>query len=167
MKAWILLATPAMSVAFGQKITIEADDSADFLRYKTFKMNEGQLNAKSSALNNDLVRRKIEDGIRKWLTEKGLHDVSAQADLNVRFTLTTPRRNEVDAYPAGRFGQGTRRIRTQYIDGTLAIDLRDVGRKELVWKSIAIRSVDDPTKLADHLDDMVKKSIEKYPPKKK
>ncbi len=166
MEAWILLAALATSVAVGQKITIEADDSADFSHYKTFKMNEGQLNAKSPALNNDLVRRKIEDDIRKYLTEKGLQESSAKPDLNVRFTLTTPRRNEVDAYPAGRFGQGTRRITTRYIDGTLAIDLRDTGQHELVWKSIAVQSVDDPTKLADHLDGMVKKSIEKHPPKK-
>jgi hypothetical protein len=42
---------------FGQKVTIEADDSTDFSRYKTFKMNEGQLDAKSPSLNNDLVRK--------------------------------------------------------------------------------------------------------------
>lgn len=167
MKAWVLPAVLAMSVAFGQKITIEADDSADFSRYKTFKMNEGQLNSKNGALNNDLVRRKLEDAIRRRLVEKGLQEVSEKPDLNVRFTLSSPRRNEVDAYPAGRFGQGTGRVKTQYIDGTLAIDLRDTSQRELVWKSIAIQSVDDATKLADHLDDMVKKSIEKYPPKKK
>jgi hypothetical protein len=166
MKAAILFAVLGLSTVYGQKITIEADDSADFSRYKTFRMNEGQLKAKGPALNNDLIRRKLEDEIRKRLTEKGLKEVSSQPDLNVRFTLTTPRRTEVDNYPAGPYGRANRRVKVQYVDGTLTIDLRDATRRELVWQSVAVQSVDDASKLADRLDDMVKKSIDKYPPKK-
>jgi hypothetical protein len=167
MKAGFLLIVLAMSVAFGQKITIESDDTADFSRYKTFRMTEGDLKAKGPALNNDLIRKKIEEEIRKRLMEKGLREVSAQPDLNVRFSLTTPRRNEVEAYPAGTFGRATRRVKVQYIDGTLAIDLRDTKQRALVWKAVAVQSVDQASKLTDHLEDMVKKSIDKYPPKKK
>jgi hypothetical protein len=166
MKAWIL-AVLAMSAAFGQKITIESDDSADFSRYKTFRLMEGQIKGKNPVLDNDLTRRKIEDAIRKRLVEKGLQEVSAQSDLNVRFNLTTPRRSEVDAYPAGPYGLRTRRTKVVYIDGTLVIDLRDTSRRELVWHSVAVQTVDRPANLTDHLDDMVRKSIEKYPPKKK
>jgi len=165
MKLAILLALLALST-FAQKVTIESDDTVDFSQYKTFSIVNGELNAKSAALNNDLIHRKIEENIRKRLTEKGLTEVSTRPDLNVRFNLGAPRRNERDVVAVGPYG-GVRRVRVVYTDGTLVIDLRDTSRKELVWRSQAVDSESDASKIAGHLDDMVKKSFEKYPPKKK
>jgi len=157
----------AVGPALAQKINIEFDDSAVFERYKTFHIVEGQLNAKAAALNSDLTRRKIENEIRKRLTEKGLMEVASQPDLNVRFTLGSARRTEVETYPAGWRGLGTRRVRVAYTQGTLVINLRDTSRRELVWRSIAVENKNDPIEISKHLDDMVRKSIEKYPPKAK
>jgi hypothetical protein len=157
----------AAGPGLAQKIDVEFDDSADFARYKTFHIVEGQLNAKAAALNSDLTRRRIENEIRKRLVEKGLMEAAAKPDLNVRFTLGSARRKEVEAYPAGWRGLGTRRVRVAYTEGTLVINLRDTSRKELVWQSIAVEDKNDPSQISAHLDDMVRKSIEKYPPKKK
>jgi hypothetical protein len=49
----------------------------------------------------------------------------------------------------------------------LVINLRDMNRKELVWRSVAEEEKNDPMQIAQHLDDMVRKSIDKYPPKTK
>ena len=76
-------------------------------------------------------------------------------------------RNSREAYPAGWRGLGTRRVRVAYTEGTLVINLRDPSRKELVWRSIAVEDKNDPMSISSHLDDMVRKSIDKYPPKKK
>ncbi|MBZ5633833.1 MAG: DUF4136 domain-containing protein [Acidobacteriia bacterium] len=157
----------AMGPALAQKIDIEFDDSANFAAYKTFHIVEGQLNAKAAALNSELTRRKIENEIRKRLTEKGLMEVESKPDLNVRFTLGQARKTEVEAYPAGWRGLGTRRVRVAYTQGTLVINLRDTSRKELVWRAIAVEEKNDPAQISQHLDDMVRKSIEKYPPKTK
>ena len=51
---------------------------------------------------------------------------------------------ETEAFPAG---WGTCIVRVPYAEGTLVIDLRD------------------PAKLQGKLDNMVKKSFDKYPPK--
>ena len=161
-----LLLLLAISPAVAQKIDVEFDDSAIFERYKTFHIVEGQLNAKAAALNSDLTRRKIENEIRKRLTEKGLMEVETKPDLNVRFTLGQARKTEIEAYPAGWRGLGTRRVRVAYTQGTLVINLRDTNRKELVWRSIAVEEKNDPMQISQHLDDMVRKSIDKYPPKK-
>jgi hypothetical protein len=59
-----------------------------------------------AALNSDLTRRKIENEMRKRLTEKGLTEVESKPDLNVRFTLGQARKTEVEAYPAGWRGLG-------------------------------------------------------------
>jgi len=162
----LLLSALVAGRALAQKIDVEFDESAVFERYKTFHIVEGQLNAKAAALNSDLTRRKIENEIRKRLTEKGLMEVESKPDLNVRFSLGQARRTEVEAYPAGWRGLGTRRVRVAYTQGTLVINLRDTSRKELVWRSVAEEEKNDPMQIAQHLDDMVRKSIGKYPPKK-
>jgi len=61
---------------------------------------------------------------------------------------------------------GTRVVRRGYAEGTLTIDLRDAKKHALVWRAIAVEENSDPMKIKDHLTDMVRKSAEKYPPKK-
>jgi len=163
----VLLLGLVAGAAWAQKVDIESDDSVDYSKYKTFRIGEGQLKSKAPSLNSDLTRRKIENEIRKRLIEKGLSEASSQPDLNVMFRLGSARRNEVETFPAGRYGRARRRVASQYTEGTLIIDLRDTSKRELVWRAVAVEEKGDPSKIADHLDDMVRKSIEKYPPKKK
>jgi len=152
--------------AIAQKVTIQSDDGIDFTKYKTFKLMEGQLNAKAPALNNDIIRRNIETAIRRRLGEKGLMEVDAKPELSVRYTLGAPRRNDKEFVGVGPYGR-VRRINVPYTDGTLVIDLRDTNLKELVWQSVTEDKENDPSKIANHIEDMVKKAFEKYPPKKK
>ncbi|MBV9222457.1 MAG: DUF4136 domain-containing protein [Acidobacteriaceae bacterium] len=92
---------------------------------------------------------------------------SGKPDLNVRYTLGTPRGVETEVYPAGWRGWGSRVVRVPYTEGTLVIDLRDSGKNSLVWRAIAREDQKDASKLAAKLDSMVKKAIDKYPPKAK
>ncbi len=154
--------------ARAQKITMEFDQSVDFSKYKTFAIREGQLNSGNPALNSPLVKKQIETDITNDLTAKGLTLVtSGPSDLNIRYTFGAARKTELEAYPAGWYGMGTRYVRVPYAEGTLVIDLRDPTTRSLVWRAIAAEEKSDATKIQGKLDDMVKKSIEKYPPKKK
>ena len=153
--------------AFAQKITVEFDQAVDFTRYKTFAIRGGQLNSLNPALNSELVGKQIEADIESSLTTKGLVKVTGRSDLNVRYTLGTRRNVETEAYPAGWRGLGTRIVRVPYAQGTLVIDLRDPTTRSLVWRAIATDEKRDATKLEGKLHDMVRKSIEKYPSKKK
>jgi hypothetical protein len=92
---------------------------------------------------------------------------SGPADLNVRYTLGAARKTELEAYPAGWYGYGTRIVRVPYTEGTLVIDLRDPGTRSLVWRGIARQDKSDATKIESKLDDMVRKSLDKFPPKAK
>lgn len=153
--------------AFAQKVTVEFDQAADFTKYKTFAIREGRLNSKNPALNSDLVKKQIEADISRYLSAKGLTEVtSGRSDLNVRYTFGSVRKAEVETYPAGWYGLGTRVVRVPYSEGTLVIDLRDPTTRSLVWRAIATEEKSDPTKIEGKLNDMVKKSVEKYPPKK-
>jgi Domain of unknown function (DUF4136) len=157
----LLLAT----AAWAQKINTEFDDVAPFSDYKTFAIRPGRLNSKNPTLNSDLTRKRIETQIRKRLEEKGLHEVADHPDLNVVFTLGSVRKLETETYPAGWRGYGTRVVRVPYAEGTLVIDLRDTSKRSLVWRAVAVEEKSDAMKLQGRLDEMVRKSFDKYPPK--
>jgi Domain of unknown function (DUF4136) len=165
--AVLVLVLSGTNGARAQKITMEFDQTADFSKYKTFAIRNGELNSRNPALNSPLVKKQIEADIEKDLTAKGLTLVAGgPADLNVRYTFGAARRTQVEAYPAGWYGMGTRYVRVPYAEGTLVIDFRDPATRSLVWRAIAAEEKSDPTKIQGKLDDMVKKAISKYPPKK-
>ena len=153
--------------AYGQKVNIEFDQSVDFTKFKTFAIRMGRLNSRNPALNSELVKKQIEADIERSLTAKGLELTTGKSDLNVRYTLGSARRVETEAYPAGWRGWGTRIVRVPYAEGTLVIDLRDPASRSLVWRAIATEEQRDAVKLQGKLDNMVKKSFDKYPPKEK
>jgi hypothetical protein len=154
--------------ASAQKIEVESDQAANFLKFRTFHILEGRLNSRNPSLNSELVRKRLDADIQKYLGAKGLTFLpSGRADLNVRYTLGAVRRAEVEAYPAGWRGWGTRWVRVPYTEGTLVIDLRDTSTRSLVWRAIAREEKANPAKIEGKLDDMVRKSFEKYPPKMK
>lgn len=57
-------------------------------------------------------------------------------------------------------------MRVPYTEGTLVLDLRDPSTRSLVWRAIASEEKSDAAKIEGKLDDMVRKSVERYPPKK-
>src|SRR5579862_4405903 len=83
--AVLALSLLASHVAFAQKITVEFDEAADFGKYKTFAIRDGQLNSRNPALNSELVKKRIDADIERGLTARGLTKVSGPSDLNVRY----------------------------------------------------------------------------------
>lgn len=77
------------------------------------------------------------------------------------------RKVELERYPAGWRGWGTRAVRVPYTEGTLVIDLRDPSTRSLVWRGIASEEKSDPGKIEGKLGHMVGKALEKYPPRAK
>ena len=167
MMRFLILTLAATLGAFAQKITVEFDQSADFTKYRTFAIRAGQLNSKNPALNSELVKKQIDADIEKYLTARGLAMVTGPSDLNVRYHFGSARKVETEAYPAGWRGWGTAIVRVPYTEGTLVIDLRDPTTRSLVWRGISREEKGDPSKIQGKLDDMVKKALEKYPPKPK
>jgi hypothetical protein len=163
----LLLALLATSCALAQKITVEFDQAADFSKYKTFAIRDGQLNSRNPALNSELVQKQIDADIIRNLTARGLTMVTGPSDLNVRYRFGSARKDELESYPAGWRGWGTRVVRVPYTEGTLVIDLRDPGTRSLVWRGIASEEKSDGAKIEGKLDSMVRKALEKYPPKPK
>ncbi len=146
MRALILTLAAALC-AFAQKVTVEFDPAADFRTYQTFAIRDGQLNSKNPALNSELVKKRIEAAIEHRLVAKGLRVAPGRPDLNVVYRLGAARRTELERYPAGWRGLGTRVVRVPYTEGTLVIDLRDPATRSLVWRGIAeLRAPSSPSR---------------------
>ena len=152
--------------AFAQKITMEFDETVDFTKFKTFAIREGQLRSPAPALNSELTKKRIDLAIEKALTAKGLTKASGASDLNVFYMLGSRGVVEREAYPAGWRGLGTRVERVPATEGNLIINLRDPSTRSLVWRGIATEEKGNPADISKKLDDMVRKAIDKYPPKK-
>jgi hypothetical protein len=162
---YLLLLAPC---ALAQKITVEFDSAIAFSKYKTFLIRAGRLNSRNPALNSELVKKRLDSDIESALATRGLMKSTTNAsDLNVRYTFGSVRKVETEAYPAGWYGLGTRIVRVPYAEGTLVIDLRDPTTRSLVWRGIASEEKRDAVKIESKLEDMVRKSIERYPPKPK
>ena len=157
----------ASSCAMAQKVTVQFDQSADFAKYKTFAIRNGQLSSRNPALNSELVKKQIEDDIIRDLTARGLTHADQGPDLNVVYHFGSAPKSELESYPAGWRGWGRQWVRVPYAEGTLVIDLRDTQTHSMVWRGIASEEKSDAAKIQGRLDNMVKKSLEKYPPKAK
>jgi hypothetical protein len=167
MNRILVLAVLSAALAWAQKVAVEFDQAADFSMYRTFAIRDGQLNSRNPALNSELVKKRIDADIVRDLTARGLEMTTGRSDLNVRYHFGSVRKAEIETYPTGWRGFGTRVVRVPYTEGTLVIDLRDPSTRSLVWRGIASEEKSDGTKIEGKLDDMVRKAIEKYPPKPK
>ncbi len=156
----------AASTLAAQKINVEFDQGTDFSHYRTFAIRGGQLNSKDPSLNSDLTKKRIEGDIESALVAKGLKETIGKPDLNVRYRLGAQRKVEVERRPAGWRGLGTRVEHIPETQGTLVLDLHDSASKSLVWRAIAAEEKSSASEISKKLDDMVKKSFDKYPPKK-
>jgi hypothetical protein len=58
-------------------------------------------------------------------------------------------------------------VKEPYTEGTLVIDLRDPTTRSLVWRAIARQNQSNASQIESKLNNMVKKSFDKYPPKQR
>lgn len=68
----LVLGLLTIAGAFAQKIEIEFDQSIDFSKFKTFAIRDGRLQSKNPSLNSELVRKRIDADIQKFLEARGL-----------------------------------------------------------------------------------------------
>ena len=150
--------------AFAQKVTTEFDDTVDFSKFKTFAVRDGQMNSPSPVLQGELTRKRIITAIQRALTAKGLTKVDGASDVNVFFLLGSRATAERQETPG--LGGRVRIERVPVTEGNVIISLRDPKTRAQVWRGIATDERANPVDLLKKIDDMVKKIVDKYPPKK-
>jgi hypothetical protein len=161
--AALLVAAPLVA---DQKDT-DYDPSTDFLKFRTFTIRQGEIEAKSPELKSPLVRKKIEDSIRSQLLAKGWREVSGRPDVVVNFRFGAADKRQVETFPTGRWGRGRRVETFRFTEGTLVVNLMDTEGRELVWRGIYRDDESNPGKISNKLPDDIKKLFSDFPPKRK
>jgi hypothetical protein len=172
----LVLAIAALpAIAAAQKTTYDFDKTAPFAQFKTYSMKDG------TPTGNPLIDKRIVEAIEAQLAAKGLVRSETAPDVFVLFHVAFDEQQDISAYSSapmyGAYGWGwgagwgttTTDVRVREIlVGTLAIDIVNADRKEVVWRGLGTKELDihaKPEKRDTNIAKAVAKIFKNYPPK--
>ena len=161
--------------AYGQDVHYNYDRSANFAVYKTYQWVE----IPGGAVPDQLIDQAIKRAAEEQLVQKGLTKVENNADLYIGYQFVLNLEKSVSLWETGGAGPGLgwdpwgggRNVQGQTSTipvGILLMDLYDVGKKQLVWRGDAIKTINlqtDPNKNYKNLQKVMTKLFKNYPPK--
>lgn len=174
----------AAAAAVGQDVRYNFDKNTDFSRFKTYKWVE----LKDAKKVDNLVDSQIKSAIEAELATKGLTKVDDDsANLFVGYQTAVGQEKEFTSYNSGWgygpgwnyggwYGGGMGGMSTTYGQtstiyvGQLAVDMYDPANKDLIWRGVASKTLDEkakPEKRQKNLTKAMKKLFKNYPPAKK
>jgi hypothetical protein len=170
--AGLAVMLPALAAA--QKTSYDYDKTAPFTQYLTYAFKEGD------STGDPLVDARIVAAIEGQLAMKGLIKTGISPDVYVLFHLALDKEKDISTFSTGpvyggygwRWGGGwgstTTDVRVREIlVGTLAIDVVDARRKQVVWRGLGTKEVDtdaDPADRDKSIAKAVGKIMRNYPP---
>jgi len=164
---WLFVST----LAFAQKVKIDADRSANFASYHTY-MWEASPNPAHGLWNQRIV-----DAVDKQLQAKGLTKVGSNPDMWVVYSNSIKDEKSVAGAGYGlgpTWGWGNSganpAVQNTFVFkvGTLVVELADTKDKQLLWRGMVSDTINDNTdKNINNLDKAVAKMFKGYPPKQK
>jgi hypothetical protein len=166
---------PAMAAA--QKTTYDYDKSAPFATFKTYAWKDG------TKAGNELIDKRLIEGIEAQLAAKGLTKNDAAPDVFVVYHMAFDQQKDISSFSSGPMyggygwgwggGWGTTstnvRVR-EILVGTLAVDIVDARNKQMAWRGLGTKEINTTAK-PEKRDENIKKALDKifknYPPKVK
>lgn len=173
----VLLTTLASGCASGPQVRADSDPAVNLGSYKTFAFLD-QL-ATDKGQYGTMLTSRLKASTRRELESRGLKQATASPQLLVNFNVNVQDRTDVDSTPtatagfygyrAGVYGMWAGYPQdvhtTHYKQGTLAIDLVDAQKRQLVWQGVAEgrinkAAIENPTAA---IDKTVGEIFTKYP----
>ena len=176
MRRWLMVvaATLMGAAAFAQDVKTDYDKSADFGAIKTFAVKIG------TSWNNQISEKRITDEITETLVEKGWKQVDANPDALVLLHGATEKQKSLNTFYSGMGGYGGYGYRgwggmggmgtattttSEYLVGTLVVDIFDAKSKALLFRGTAADEVSDkPEKNIKKVDKATNKMFKDFPP---
>jgi hypothetical protein len=154
------------------------DPDADFSRFKTFAIIGGKDIERSGWLDEPEMRERFKNFISGALEMRGLSEVPKDAphNLAVRFWVARRAKQDVDVigidmwggYPpywGGAWGYSYQEyVITNYMEGTLVVDLIDSTTKDLVWRTFLKQRIEDRMKAYNEAKKNLYKAMAVWPP---
>jgi uncharacterized protein DUF4136 len=176
MKVATLAAVAALSLAaaaaFAQDVKVDFDKDADFSHYKTFSVKIG------TSWHNQISEKRVTNEIEQTIAEKGWTKTDAEkADTIVVLHGATEKEKTLNTFYSGGYGgygwrgwgaggMGTATTTTsEYLVGTLVVDIFDAKTKQLVYRGIAQDEISDkPEKNIKKIAKAADKLFKDFPP---
>jgi hypothetical protein len=169
------------AVAYGQDVSYNFDQQADFSKYKTYKW----VQVKDSEQIDSLMAQQITAAFDRQLALKGLTKVEGEsADLAIAYQAAVNQEKQAQTWDTGGMygpgwggryyggyyggGMSTTTTSTIYI-GSVVLDMYDWAGKNVVWRGIASKQLDPkakPEKREKNLNKGAQKMLKNYPPKR-
>jgi hypothetical protein len=170
-----IAATALPSIALAQKTTYDFDKTATFATYKTYAFKEG------TPVGQPLLDQRIVGALEMQLAAKGFTKNDASPDVFVVYHVALDKQKDISSFSSGPmygpygygwgggWGTTTTNVRvTDIVVGTLAVDMVDAQKKQMVWRGLGTKEIDTdakPEKRDKNISKAVEKIFKNYPPK--
>jgi hypothetical protein len=176
MRKFALVAALAFTAAaaFGQDVKTDFDKDADFSKIKTFAIKIG------TGWNNPISEKRVLEEFAETLTEKGWKQVDSNPDALVLLHGATEKQRSLNTFYSGMGAYGGYGYRgwggmggmgtatttaTEYLVGTLVVDIFDAKSKALLFRGTATDELSDKQeKNQKKLEKASSKMFKKFPP---
>jgi Domain of unknown function (DUF4136) len=173
----IALAVAIPATALAQKTTYDFDKTAPFAQYKSYAWKAG------TPTGQELIDKRITAAVEAQLAAKGFVRNDQAPDVFILFHVAFDEQKDISSFSSGGgygpYGYGWGggwgstmtdvRVR-EILIGTLAIDMVDAKKKEVVWRGLGSKEIDThakPEKRDNNITKAVTKIMKNYPPKER
>ena len=162
------------TAALAQDVKVDFDKDANFAALKTFSTKIG------TSWNNQISEKRITAEIEETLTGKGWKKVDANPDALVVLHGATQTKRTLNTFYSGGGGWGGYGYRgwgggmgmgsattteSEYMVGTLVVDIFDAKSKQLVYRGAASDEISDkPEKNVKKVEKAASKMFKDFPP---
>ena len=139
------------------KVTTDYDKSADFGKYKTYVFLGWQ--GDSEKILNDLDKERLHKAFATEFEKRKLELVEENGDIAVTLFVVIDQKSSITGYSNyyGGAGYGYRRgawgwggghstttyTESDYLKGTLVVDVFDGQSKELIWQGVGTKTIEE------------------------
>lgn len=172
----ILFSAVLLAACSTLKVTYDYDKQADFKKFNTYAFTEEAMKLPLDDLNRGRIISAVEaelavKGFSKSDNPDVLIDMNVKAEKRQEATATTSGTGAYGGY-YGRYGYGggfstTQISYSEYVDGTLFINMIDKSTEKIVWQGRGTKTVDEdasPQKRETNINYAVKQIFTHYPP---
>ncbi len=165
------------NLVLAQKVTTDYDKNTDFSKYQKYQFLGWADN--SDQVMNDLDKTRMREAFQSELAARNLKAMDSDGDVTISLYVVVNQKTSTSAYTTyhGRTGYGYRRggwgwgngystttySESDYLQGTLVMDVFDGESKELIWEGVATQAIKDPKKREKSIPKTVAKLMKKFP----
>jgi len=160
------------------KVVSDTDKTVDFSKYETYSFLGWQEN--SDKILNDFDKKRIRDAFISEFEARGMKYVNENGDMAVSLFIVVDQKTTTTAYTnyygggyggysryRGGWGYGsasTTYSESDYMEGTLVMDVFDGTTKDQVWQGIATATVaENPDKREKSIPKKINALMKKFP----